>query len=433
LNTTIIRSTLPIARRGLSAAVFVLLLAPALHAYSVLTHEAIVDTLWIDSIEPVLKARFPDATPEQLLGSHAWAYGGCIIQDLGYYPFGSHFFSDLVHYVRSADFIQALVDEAKTLDETAFAMGAVAHYGADVDGHSIAVNRAVPLLFPKLRAKFGNEVTYADDPASHLKTEFGFDVLQVARGHYAPQSYHDFIGFQVSKELLDRAFEKTYGLQMKDLFVSLDLSLATYRFSVSSMIPAVTRAAWKLKQKEIRAAQPTVNRKQFLYNLNRASFNKEWGSKYERPGLGTRMTTLVFRLMPRVGPLKGLGFMVPTPQTERMFEDSFDAAVNRDKQNFAEAKAGVLKVANRDLDTGKKVEPGEYSFTDKTYDRLLTKLASKKFEGVSPELAANILGFYAAMPTPDGHGVGLQLEALKVFADKPALVGLRGDLPDERE
>jgi hypothetical protein len=385
-------------------------------AYSVLTHEAIVDSLWKDSIVPVLQHRFPDATEDQLLEAHAYTYGGCIIQDLGYYPFGSHFFSDLVHYIRSADFLQAMLDESMTLDEYAFAMGAVAHYGADVDGHAIAVNKSVPILFPKLRRKFGKEVTYGDDPSSHLKTEFGIDVLQVARGHYPPKAYHDFIGFQVSKDLLDRAFLKTYGLQLKDVFSVLDLSLGTYRFSVSTMIPNVTQAAWKLKQKEILQREPTASRKQFVYNIKKVDYTKEWGTQYARPGLGVRIIMFLSRLLPRIGPFKSFGFKVPTPETEKMFEDSFDAAINRDRASFAEAKAGDLKVANRDLDTGNKVSPGEYGLTDKTYDKLLTKLAAKKFEGVTPELRDNILAFYASMKGPDPHGAEVQLGALKALS-----------------
>lgn len=398
-----------------AAAAWLLGLLPEARAYSVLTHEAIVDALWAHSIQPVLLKRFPDATPEQLIEAHSYAYGGCIIQDLGYYPFGSRLFSDLVHYVRSADFIQALVDESATLDETAFALGAMAHYGADIDGHAIAVNRAVPILFPKLRAKFGNEVTYADNPSAHLKTEFGFDVLQVARGHYAPKSYHDFIGFNVSKDLLNRAFERTYGLRLKDLFHTLDLSLGTYRFSVSQLIPSMTRAAWSLKQSEIQKEQPTVLRKQFLFNLKESSFTKEWGTQYEKPRFGTRLITTLFRLLPRMGPLRGLGFKVPTPQTEKMFEDSFDAAIKRDRVSLDEATVGELHIANRDLDTGKVVSPGEYILTDRTYDKLLVNLADKKFEGVSPELRHNIISFYAAMKTPDPHGIQTELAALKAY------------------
>ena len=393
-----------------------LLFAPGrADAYSVLTHEAIVDSVWLDSMKPALLHRFPDATDDQLTEAHAYAYGGCIIQDLGYYPFGSKFFSDLVHYVRSADFVQALVDESQNLDEYAFALGAVAHFGADIEGHSIAVNRAVPILYPKLREKYGSEVTYADDPSAHLKTEFAFDVLQVARGHYAPKAYHDFIGFKVAKPVLERAFHRTYGLELKDLFASLDLALGTYRFSVSNTLPSVTKAAWVAKQKEIEQQQPKITRRAFLYNIRRSSYEKEWGHEYRRPGIAARFLAFLFRILPKVGPLRGLAFKVPTPATEKMFEDSYDASVKRDRQTFAEASKGDLHIINRDLDTGKPVHPGEYELTDKTYDKLLAKLARKKFDGVTPELRTNMLTFYASMKQPDKHHIEQDLAALKAF------------------
>src|SRR5205807_10213174 len=196
-------------------------------SYSVLTHEAIVDSTWDSAIRPLLLKRFPASTEDELTRAHAYAYGGCIIQDLGYYPFGSRFFSDLLHYVRSADFLPTLLEESRDLNEYAFALGAVSHYGADVEGHSLGVNRAVPLMYPKLRKKFGDEVTYGEDHNSHIQTEFSFDVLQVARGHYAPKNYHDSIGFQVSKDLLERAFQRTYGLKLDDIFPRLDRALET--------------------------------------------------------------------------------------------------------------------------------------------------------------------------------------------------------------
>jgi len=305
--------------------------------------------------------------------------------------------------------------ESQDANEYAFAMGALAHYSSDIAGHP-AVNQSVAIEYPKLRAKFGDSVSYAESNTAHIRTEFGFDMVQVARRRYAPQQYHDFIGFQVSKEHLDRAFLKTYGLKLKDVFPVLDLSLGTYRFSVSTMIPNVTTAAWKLKQKEILEQEPTTNRKQFIYNINKVNYTKEWGAQYERPGFGVRLIMFLSRLLPRIGPFKSFGFKVPTPETEKMFEDSFDAAVKRDQASFAEAKVGDLKVANRDLDTGNKVSPGEYALTDTTYDKLLTKLATKKFEGVTPELRDNILAFYASMKTPDPHGIEPQLEALKALS-----------------
>src|SRR5579864_672664 len=213
----------------------VLLSVPSAVPYSVLTHEAIVDRNWADRIKPLLVARFPGLTEDQFREAHAYAYGGAILQDMGYYPFGSKLFSDMVHYVRSGDFILALLREAQDVNEYAFALGALAHYASDNEGHPVAVNRAVPMLYPKLRVKYGPEVTYEDDPASHLKTEFAFDVVEVAHGQYATQAYHDFIGFQVAKPLLERAFQDTYSLEMAKLFSDEDLALGTYRFTVSKL------------------------------------------------------------------------------------------------------------------------------------------------------------------------------------------------------
>src|SRR6266404_8430964 len=210
--------------------------------YSVLTHEEIVDLLWLDQIRPLLLKKFPNTTTEQLKEAHAYAYGGCLIQDIGYYPFGNRYFSDLVHYVRSGDFVIALIDETHDVNEYAFALGALSHYAADIDGHP-AVNAAVALEFPKLRTKFGNQVTFAQDPKAHVRTEFGFDVAQVAKQRYTSDSYHDFIGFQVAKPVLERAFLKTYGIELKDVFVSVDLSIGTFRRSVSKVIPEMTRVA----------------------------------------------------------------------------------------------------------------------------------------------------------------------------------------------
>ena len=53
------------------------------YGYSVLTHEAIVDTLWDASIQKLLVTRFPATTPEELEEAHAYVYGGCILQDMG--------------------------------------------------------------------------------------------------------------------------------------------------------------------------------------------------------------------------------------------------------------------------------------------------------------------------------------------------------------
>jgi hypothetical protein len=402
--------------RIVTTLLFVLLALPEPgRSYSVLTHQALVDTLWDEAIKVVLLKRFPKATEEELKVAHGYAYGGCIIQDLGYYPFGTRFFSDLLHYVRSADFLPAMLEESRDLNEYAFALGAVSHYGADIEGHSLGVNRAVPVMYPKLRQRFGDEVTYGDDSASHIRTEFSFDVLQVARGHYAPQKYHDSIGFQVSKDLLERAFQRTYGLRLDDIFPRLNRALETYRFSVRTLIPEMTKVAWAAKSKEIMGRQPGASRKQFLFNVSRAKYEEKWGNDYERPGLGARFLAFLMRLIPKFGPFKVLKFKVPPPEVERMFEDSFDASVRRNRGSFAQAGEGGLRLSNRDLDTGRPVSAGEYELSDRTYDRLLELLAAKKFAGVTAEIRANILAFYDGMKAPDKHGFSPQVDLLRAY------------------
>lgn len=386
--------------RALRLLALALLSLPA-YGLSVLTHEAVIDTLWDPTIKPLLLARFPDSTPEQLLEAHAYTYGGSIIQDMGYYPFGSHLFTNLVHYVRSADFVKNLIEESNNLNEYAFALGALSHYGADNSGHPMAVNRAVPILYPKLQQKYGDLVTYAEDPAAHLKVEFGFDVLQVARGRYAPQAYHDFIGFDVSKEVLERAFEKTYGLELKDCFKALSLAMGTYRYSVSRLIPEATKAAWAAKKKEIIKNDPGITRRKFQFYLSRASYHKHWGKEYERPGFFARLIATIFKFIPKFGPFKSLAFKTPTPQVEQMFEKSFETTVERDREYYAEVKGRNLNIPDTDLDTGGAAHAGEYPLADKTYAQLLMKLEEKHFATVTPDLRANILAFYGSGKVED--------------------------------
>ena len=399
---------------GHSAALGLLLLfpVPAVYSYSVLTHEAIIDSTWDSAIKPLLLERFPAATVDELTGAHAFAYGGCIIQDLGYYPFGSKFFSDLTHYVRSGDFILNLIRESQDLNEYAFALGALSHYAADNNGHSLAVNRAVPLFYPKLGRKFGKTVTYADDPFSHGKTEFAFDVFQAAKGRYASAAYKDFIGFQVAKPLLDRAFLDTYGMTLEKVFLNVDLTIGSYRRAVGSVLPALTRVAWQLKKQEIRKDAPSATRKTFLYNLSRSSYEKNWGSTYKKPGIRSKILATVFRIVPRAGPFRPLSFKRLTPEIEKMYMASFNATITRYRELLSEQNAGRSKLPNENLDVGTSTAAGKYTLTDAAYSKLLHKLQGHYTE-MPPELRSDILAFY--------RGSGLA-NSTKTSADDSARV-----------
>lgn len=397
------------------------------NGYSVLTHEEIVDLLWDEQIKPLLLQKYPGASPDELRLAHAYAYGGCVIQDMGYYPFGNRLFSDLVHYVRSGDFVVALIDEASDINEYAFALGALAHYTSDITGHP-SVNAAVAQNFPKLRAKYGNEVTFAQDPKAHVQTEFGFDVVQVAKQRYTSDSYHDFIGFQVSKPVLERAFLKTYGIELKDVFGNLDLSIGSFRRSISKIIPEMTRVALLLKKDELVKENPTFARKKFLYHLKRAEYEREWGKGYQKPGVGAKVIAALFRLIPKVGPFKALSFKMPSPATETLYMKGVNNTVEQYGANLRDLKAGKLLLENKDFDTGKETKAGEYTLTDEAYAKLLDKLADHNFADMTPALRQNILAFYQdakapifATKQPDRWSKALKnIEQLRLVASKEA-------------
>jgi hypothetical protein len=380
-------------------ALLFLMFAPSAGAYSVLTHEAIVDSTWDSAIKPLLVKRFPDATADDLTAAHAYAYGGCIIQDLGYYPFGSKFYSDLTHYVRSGDFILNLLRESQDLDEYAFALGALSHYAADNYGHRMATNVSVPLLYPKLAARFGKSVSYGDDPFSHSKTEFGFDVFQASKSRYASAAYKDFIGFQVAKPVLQRAFEDTYGIPIGQVFFNLDLAIGSYRRAVGTILPALTKVAWQIKAQEIRKDAPGITRKKFLYNLSRSSFEKNWGSTYQRPGIGSRILATVFHIVPRMGPLKALSFKKLTPETERLYMVGFNATIDDYRRLLASVGKGNLVLPNDNFDLGEATKAGRYKLTDAAYAKLLHKLHGHYAE-LPPELRQDILSFYGDLSLP---------------------------------
>ena len=372
--------------------------APA-GAYSVLTHEAIIDTTWDESIRPILIRRF-GASPTALREARAYAYGGCIIQDMGYYPLSSRTFGDLAHYVRSGDFVLTMIRQARTMNELAFALGALAHYTADNYGHPIGINRAVPILFPKVAAKYGNPVTYEDHPTSHLRTEFGFDVVQIARGRYLSETYHDFIGFQVSKPLLGRAFTATYGLDLDDLFQNVDMAIATFRWSVGSLLPSLTKAAWAASEGRIRDTPSAGAPALAPFTYSRREHEAAWGREDYQPGFGHRVLGFLVRIIPKVGPFKSAAIKVPTPEAERLFLQSFDTVVREYRQRLAALSSGSLILPDRNFDTGRPIRAGDYRLVDEAFADLVGRLAERKFDGVTPALRSHILAFYATSGTP---------------------------------
>jgi hypothetical protein len=377
-------------RAPLALALILLLLLPPppARAYSVLSHEQVVDLAWKSHIVPLLRRRWPDITPEQIKEAHAYAYGGAIIQDIGYYPFGSHLLSDMLHYVRSGEFVDNLIRDAETPDEYAFALGALAHYTSDSYGHP-AINRATAAEYPRLRRRYGPVVLYDQDPEAHLQTEFGFDVLEVVQQRYAPEAFHDFIGFQVAKPVFERAFQDTYGIPLNLVLTKEDLAIGTYRRTVSTLLPKMTQVAVADYGKQMQQAEPTFVPKKLIYRMNRADYQKRFGNSYRRPGIGARILAFLFKLVPKVGPLRDLSLRVPSADAQKTFLSGMDTVVDHYQQSIHQLSTEPpdhpsLQLPAINLDDGRPTAPGSYPLADQTYARYLALLVKPRVPSPPP-------------------------------------------------
>lgn len=395
-------------------------------AYSLLTHEAMIDVSWKTSIEPLLLKKYPSATPEQLLKAHSYAYGGAIMPDIGYSPFGSMIYTNFVHNVRTGDYVQTLLEEATDLNEYAFALGSLAHYMADTYGHMTGTNVAVPLVYPKVKAKYGSPVNYAQHHKSHSRLELAFDVLQTARGNYASKAYHDFIGFNISRELVERSFQKTYGLNVNDVFRNMSVAISTFRWTIKSLLPNIVRTAWAKKRDELKKESSDPGARRFSYRMKNRTYYHEFGKDHQKAGFFQNViAVMVVPLLPKIGPLAKLRFKTPSPEIERLFIRSFDSTLVHYNLALTKLHSGNLIVPNRTLDTGLGTVRGEYPIADKSYREFLKLLSKSKFESLNQGIKDNLITFYAGAKTPadkDWKEISLALKSLDqfTFADQKA-------------
>ncbi len=368
--------------------------------YSIQTHEEIIDLAWKASIRPILFKRFPNLTEAQLRKAHGYAYGGCAIQDFGYYPFGNKFFSDLTHYVRSGDFVLALLRNAKTPDELAFAIGSLSHYVGDNVGHADAVNVSVPIQFPSLEHRFGPVVNYAQDPHAHIQTEFAFDINQLTKRRFAPSAYLRYIGLNVPNNLLRKAFFETYGLDLPDIIGSRQAAIRTYRFAARRFLPDIARAETVLHKKNFPADVPSPELDTLTKDLLQASADNDWERFRNPPGVRTHLFAGFIYILPKVGFLKLLAIKGPTEQTEDLYIKSVNHSINSVRYTLARFDTIQRYLPNRDLDTGFVGKPGGYSLTDETFARLLQKLVEHSDRPVPAQVKHDILAYYADPNAP---------------------------------
>lgn len=381
-------------RKALVIVVMMLFFALPSRAYSILAHEAIIDASWKSDLLPLIRQKYPNLTEPEVKMAHSYAYGGAMVADMGYMPFGNGFFTDLLHYVRSGDFVQALIRDAQNVNEYAFALGALSHYMADQYGHSLATNRNIPLIYPKLQKKFGDFITYADDHKSHSRMEFSYDVLQTGRGSYTTEGYHDFIGFNISVPVLEKAFYETYGQKLDGIFSNINGSINTLRWGIRNLFPVLTKSAFKANKDTILKMTPGMTAKKFQYKMSKKSFRLEYGKEHVKPKFFARVAVFFIQILPKIGPLKTLKYVSPGKEGERLFARSFDTIVAKYAVALKQVGENRLSLPDIDFDTGRNAVLGEYSLADKTYDQLLIKLQEQQYKNITPQLQRNILAYY---------------------------------------
>ncbi|HWG19949.1 MAG TPA: zinc dependent phospholipase C family protein [Terracidiphilus sp.] len=409
-------------------------------AYSLLTHEQLIDLTWDDSIVPLLLSRYPGLTPAQLDEARSYAYGGCVIQDIGYYPFGQMSISNLTHYVRSGDFVMALFRNAKNADELAFAVGALSHYIGDSVGHPLATNLAVPVEFPRLRAEYGRTVSYAQGRHQHVQAEFAFDINEIAHHRMAPLKYLKHIGMNVSMRQLSLAFYQTYGLS--DRFSGTrkrGINVTAYRFAVRSFIPRIAYAITLIHRRHEPLDVATPEARELHDQVTALALENNWATYRRHAGIGTWTLAGLIVILPKIGPLKLTAIKGPTPATETDYVHSlslstaalrrmlvrFTPPEKRKRAQNADANGASSRpsirgldhsaqatnvsetgpdprhpLANRDLDTGNVVAPGGYSLTDATYASLLHSLTRQPTVPIPPGIKEDILAFYSNLDAP---------------------------------
>ena len=423
--------------------------SPAAAPYTLLTHEQLIDLTWQDSIVPLLLSRYPNLTPADLRRARAYAYGGCVIQDMGYYPFGDRFFSNLTHYVRSGDFVVNLFRNAHNADELAFAVGALSHYVGDSIGHSEATNLAVPVEFPKLRARDGRVVSYAEGEHQHVRTEFAFDIEEIARHRIAPLAYKRHIGLKVPAHQLSLAFYQTYGLtdfgghsrrrlNVRQFRFAFDVR--EYRFAVHTFIPRIAYAVTVLHRRKEPPEPLTPDAAEVEKEAVDTAALDNWNLYRRHAGLETYALAVLIFIVPKVGPLSLVAVKGPTEATDVDYMHSVVRSTDTLREILARftppahvhppapaaldsharpsaplpmsAQPGdgsdllsgsrdpLHPLPNRDLDTGYVVKPGGYSLTDSTFAKLLHRLTRQPGQPIPPGIKIAIQSYYANPDAP---------------------------------
>jgi hypothetical protein len=291
-----------------------------------------------------------------------------------------------------------------------------------------------------MRAKYGREVSYAEGEHQHVQTEFAFDIDEIAHHRMAPVRFLRHIGLKVPVKQLAVAYYQTYGVSDEFSPRQRRFNVREYRFVVHSFIPRVAYAITLLRRRHEPAEPETPDAAEIDREVAVVSTENDWQKYGRHAGIGTYMLAGFLFILPKFGPLKLIDVKGPTPATETEYLHSVEvssAILHRMLARFTPSETAHTSTApacdpvstnqspqaipaimtagpnslllscdprhplpNRDLDTGRVVQPGGYSLTDSTYANLLHHLTRQPAQPIPPGIKQDIQAYYANPNAP---------------------------------
>ena len=378
------RSDVPRLAAFLIASSLLLIVPADGRAFSVTAHQGVVDQAWGLTLVPLIRQRFPNATDRELTEAHAYARGGSISPILVLSARESFVFRPAA--LRShRRFRQPSVNWGQLSGRICVRLGMLGHYEAPAGIRKRPIFRC-PSSIPSSSRNTATPSPMRTHPRAPTNS------IRCAAGRSSQRNtdlFEHSIDFKVPRDALERAFAETYGLQLNDLFDNYDIAIYTYRWGFRTIINEGTGIAWALYRKDIESNEPGVTSKEFVREISRGDFERQFGKAFLEPGYLPRFVGFLGTLVPDVGPLKRLPFKPLPDSVQKLYFRAYRHASERYVHEVAAICANKAWLENINLDTGRADKSGEYAPADEAWVDLLELHDKSHFANVRDDLASD--------------------------------------------
>jgi len=215
-------------------------------------------------INALLLKKIPAGKPRRIEQAQAYAYGGAIIQDSWLLPIRQPLFKR-PHAFTSAAAIssKALLARRQGCPRVRFSPSVRSRITLRTTTViASAPTEPFPICYRPPEEIRRQRFVLRTTGWRHVKTDLVSTSTKSAE-RYAPDSYHDFIGFEVSRPVFEQAFRETYALSERVL-CERKTKFSSYRHDVSSI---QSHASPGTSRKTIKDDIQNATKRKFLFNL----------------------------------------------------------------------------------------------------------------------------------------------------------------------